>query len=131
MRVCLPFRLASLLNSYATIHSEPACCCSDLTSFMSFTISDVNIATPLTTSTKEQRAVIRFAWAGGVRGVDVCRNTVTILFVHSTVRLVARKYLNIPGSMLKACQCFSIQLPSSELSSLERFFCPYVSDSGW
>jgi hypothetical protein len=74
---------------------------------MYFTISDVNTATPLTTSTKEQRAVIPFAWAAGGRGADICRNSVTVLSVHSTARLVAGKYLNILRSVPKASQCFS------------------------
>jgi hypothetical protein len=47
---------------------------------MSFTISDVNIATPLTTSTKEeQHAVVRFAWDGGVE----LRMFVETLSLHS------------------------------------------------
>jgi hypothetical protein len=75
---------------------------------MPFTSSDVDVATPLTTSTKEeQRAVIRFVWARVVRGADIYRNTVTVLFALSTVRLVARKYFNSLRSMHKASQCFS------------------------
>jgi hypothetical protein len=56
--------------------AECACSCNHGTFFtftiqLSFIANEINMTAPLTTGTKEQRAVIRLLWPEGVRGVEI------------------------------------------------------------